>query len=756
MADRTQSDAIAFLSTFPPRKCGIATFTNSLIAACRQRIDGRLQLFVTALDHPELELEYPESVKHAIDQRVRLDYVEAAEFINYSNVRALSLQHEFGIFGGPDGEYVLDLVRNVRCPVITTFHTLLETPGDGQRRVMKELTALSRQVVVMSRKGLNFLRDVYDAPPGKLTFIPHGVDKIPLVEPDHYKKQFDMDGRRVLLTFGLLSEGKGIETMLRALPPIVEKQPDVCYIVLGATHPEILKREGEKYRLQLQRLARELGLQRNVLFIDRFVTQRELGEFLKAADIYVTPYPKREQITSGTLAYALGAGKPIVSTNYWYAEELLADERGVLVDVDKPEALTEGILGLLEEPERLRRMRAKAYEYSRKMVWAEVGQRYVDTFRAAMNAERVRAVMPDVTMRHMLPITGLPRPKLQHLLRLTDDTGLFQHALHSLPNRNHGYTTDDNARAMVVVTKFNHLFNDREARHVLGIYLSFVHYAQRPDGLFRNFMGYDRRFQDSAGGDDCFGRALWALGYVICKGPEEFQRLATEIMERSLRDQHRLRTLNPRGRANAILGLFYYLQRFPEAHDIEEKIETLASKNMELFRHHSEKEWVWFEPVIAYDNAILPHSMFLAYEVTGNELYLNTAVNTLDFLVGKCRKNNHFSLVGTKGWHKKGAEAARFDQQPIDACGLVEAFKAAFRSTGRRRYLKDMRSAFDWFLGVNDLEEPLYDFATGACADGLTYKEPNRNQGAESTLCCLLALLTLIEMYSEQDRMLAQ
>ncbi len=752
MAASDQNDRIAFLSTFPPRQCGIATFTKSLISACRWRINKRLQLNVIALDNPDLELAYTDPVKYKFDHRGRIDYVEAAKFLNYSNVRVLSLQHEFGIFGGPDGEYVLDLVRELRCPVVTTLHTVLDKPSDGQSQVMKDLIALSYRLVVMSHKGISFLRDVYDAPREKLTFIPHGVDNLPLVEPDNYKEQFDMSGRRVLLTFGLLSEGKGIETMLRAMPPIVEEHPDICYIVLGATHPEIVKREGEKYRLGLQRLARDLGLQRNVLFIDRFVEQRELGEFLKAADIYVTPYLNREQITSGTLAYALGAGKPVVSTNYWYAEELLDKDRGVLVDVKDEDALTEGVLSLLDDKEKLREMRAKAYEYSRNMVWSQVGQRYVDTFRAAMNATRVRAILPDSTMRYTLPVTGVPRPKLKHLAALTDDTGLFQHAIYSLPNRNHGYTTDDNARALVVVAKFHHLFNAGEARRLLGIYLSFVHYAQRPDGLFCNFMGYDRTFLEPVGSDDCFGRALWGLGYVINKGPEEFKQLATEIMERSISNRELLQVMNPRGKANAILGLYNYLQRYPEAHDIEGKIEMLASKNMELLRHHAEGDWVWFEPAITYDNALLPHSMFLAYEATGNESYLKAGVDTLEFLLDKCRRGNHFSLVGAQGWYPKGGVAAQFDQQPIDACALTEALKAAFISTGNRQYLKDMRLAFDWFMGVNDIEAPLYDFVTGGCLDGLTYKGSSRNQGAESTLCCLLSLLTLIEMYSEQNR----
>ncbi len=746
MAGKIHSDTIAFISTFPPRKCGIATFTKSLLNACQSRIDRRLRLSVVAVDNPEQELDYPDSVIHTLDQRGRLGYLKCAEFLNYSDVRAVSLQHEFGIYGGPDGVYILDLLKELRCPVSTTLHTILDKPSEGQKEVMEGLIDLSHKLVVMSRKGMTFLEDIYNAPSSKLAFIPHGVDNLPLVEPDHYKKQFQLSGRKVLLTFGLLSAGKGIENMINALPPVVKKHPEICYVVLGATHPEIVKREGEKYRVELKRITRELEIEQNVLFIDRFVTQHELGEFLKAADIYVTPYINRAQITSGTLAYALGAGKPVVSTNYWYAEELLDEQRGILVDVDKPEGLTTAVLELLEEPERLREMRAKAYEYSRGMVWSQVGQRYVNAFRSAMSAGRRRDKLPAGAKRQALPITGIPRPKLTHLTRLTDDTGLYQHALHSLPDRSHGYTTDDNARALVVAAKFNHIFNDAESRRLMAIYLSFLKYAQREDGLFHNFMGFDRRFQDAVSSDDCFGRSMWALGYVMYRGPEEFQQFAAEAIEKAIHSQGRLSALNPRGRAHAVLGLYYYLKRFPEAHDMEEKINNLAMKNMSLLKDHCVGGWEWFEPVLTYDNAILPHSMFLAYEVTGNKTYEDAGIKSLDFLMDVYEENNHFSFVGTEGWYPKGGSKARFDQQPLDACAFIQALDAAYDITNQKKYLNCIRSAFDWFLGVNDLEEPLYDFSTGGCADGLTCEGANRNQGAESAVCFLLSLLTLIEM----------
>ncbi len=742
-------DSIAFVATYPPRQCGIATFTSDVRDSVTPHMTDRLRSIAVAIDDPREDLDYPDEVRYRLNQYDNADYVQAAEYLNYNKVRAVSLQHEFGIFGGRDGAYVLDLVRELRCPVVTTFHTVLREPSEGQRAVMDELIVLSSLLVVMSHKAVDFLKEVYGAPEQKIRYIPHGVPPIPLVEPQNYKAQFDMAGREIMLTFGLLSPGKGIEYALKALPPVVDRHPNFCYVVLGATHPNILREYGESYRLSLQRLARSLNLERNVLFASRFVALPELCEYLKAADMYITPYLGREQITSGTLAYALGAGKPIVSTSYWYAEELLADGRGMLVGFEDHEQISEALLELLGNPNRVRDMRADAYEFSRHMTWHEVGSSYLEAFRESISKARVRASISDVSMRHVLSITGLPRPKLNHLTGLTDDTGLLQHARYTVPDRSHGYCTDDNARALVVASKYYDLFRDPEAENLLRIYLAFMHYAQRPDGLFHNFMSYDRQFLDEVGSDDCYGRALWGLGYTLVHGPAAHIRFAKEIFERALAH---LRSLNLRGRSSAILGLYYYLHRFPEAEDILVRITELADVHLSAYRQVSGPDWKWFEDVIAYGNAAIPQSLFVAYEVTHKDEYLQIARESLDFLLEMCDRSDHLSLVGNEGWHRRGDKPATFDQQPIDACGLVEACKSAFRITGKRAYLRYMRMAFDWFLGVNDLNQSLYDFKTGGCADGLAATGVNQNQGAESTLCCLLSLLTLTEVFPEQDR----
>lgn len=753
MADTDRKDAIAFCATYPPSLCGIATFTSDLVNACTGRMDERLRPLVVAVNNRGEGMDYPPVVEAEVAKHTRSDYVRAAEFLNFHRVRAVSLEHEFGIFGGPDGSYVLDLVRELRCPLVTTFHTILKNPSEQQLAVMKELIVLSHQVVVMSEKAIGFLQEVYDAPPEKIRFVHHGVPTIPLVEPDQYKAQFDLEGRRVILTFGLLGPGKGIEYTLDALPPVTERYPNVSYVVLGATHPGEVREHGESYRISLQRRARELGLQKHVLFRNRFVSLEELCEFLKAADIYVTPYLNREQITSGTLAYALSAGKPIVSTRYWYAEELLAHGRGKLVDCRNSDQLSEALLELLSSPHRVREIRSKAYEFARQMSWPQVAENYLDICRKAIQTARVRTSVPDESMRHIVPMTGLPQPRLEHLFRLTDDTGILQHARFSVPNRKFGYCTDDNARGLVAATKHYHLFRDPRAEELLSVYMSFIQYAQREDGLFHNFMNYGRQFLDEVGSDDCFGRAVWGLGYVVRYGPEPYGRLAKAVFENALRN---LSLLNLRGRAYSIIGLFHYLERYPEAADITEKIETLARASLACYETESGKDpdWKWFEPSITYDSAVISQCMFLAYEATQNEQYLRIARESLDFIIDKCDRGSHFSFVGNEGWHQRGEEPAEYDQQPIDACGYVEACKAAFRLTGDRDYLNYMRKAFDWFLGANDRSQVLYDFRTGGCADGLTEEGANENQGAESTLSCLLALLTLTELFSEQERII--
>lgn len=738
---RRRLGSIAFIGNHLPRKCGIATFTTDLADAVREEVEGRHRVFVIAMnDRPEA-YAYPPQVEFEVDKTHQADYVKAADFINVNQARVVCMQHEYGIFGGSDGRHVLLTLRDMRAPLVTTLHTILYQPSAGQKMVMDEILRRSARIVVMSNKGVGFLKKVYGVPDEKIEFIHHGIPDIEFGPTEPYKEALGVAGRRVILTFGLLSANKGIEYMIEGLRTIVDKHPDVVYLVLGATHPEVRKRTGDEYRHNLQRQVRNLGLEDHVLFLDRFVELSELCDFLCAADVYVTPYLNREQITSGTLCYAMGAGAAIVSTPYWYAEELLAEGRGRLVPFRDGAALAEAVMYWLDNESELQRIRRKAYEFTRCMVWKDVAGEYLRVFDEVAQP-RPAAVVPRAA-KPAVAAKEVPKPKLKHLVRLTDSTGMLQHAKYLVPDPTHGYTTDDNARGLVVAAKFNQLYGSDEALSLLGRYLSFHKYMQIDDGRFHNLLGYDRRFLDTVGTDDCFGRALWGLGCAVACAPDEYWPVAKEMFDISTKH---FDSFNLRGAAYAMRGLHSYLQRFPQADDLKNWARTLAVKIVEQYSRHYAPDWRWFEDIIAYDNAVVPHALYLAYSLTGQKEFLEIAEESLGFLVEECRCYNHFSLVGCNGWYKRGGEKAPFDQQPIDACSLVEALGAAYRTTGRDEYLADMQRAFDWFFGGNDLGLPLYDFDSGGCADGLTPVGPNRNRGAESTVSCLLAMLDMIEM----------
>ncbi|MFH1549527.1 MAG: glycosyltransferase family 4 protein [Planctomycetota bacterium] len=741
--ERSRQEAIAFIGNHLPRQCGIATFTTDLANAVRREVRDKYRSFVVAMnDRPE-GYDYPSQVKVAIGKEESKDYLDAADYLNANRVNVACLQHEYGIFGGDDGENILLLLRDMRPPLVTTLHTILQSPSPGQSRVIDEVMARSSKVVVMSRRGEHFLKSVYKVPDEKIAFIHHGIPDIEFGRGEHYKASIGLSGRRVVLTFGLLSPNKGVEYMLRGLPPIVRKHPDVVYVILGATHPEIRRRSGDEYRYSLRRLARSLGVEDNVIFQSRFVNLSELCDFLAATDIYVTSYLNREQITSGTLAYALGAGCAIVSTPYWYAEELLEDGRGQIVPFREIEPLTDGIMRWLDDPAELARVRERAYKFTRKMVWKEVAREYTALFEQVAQREPV-ASRPRILKRPAIACE-IPPPKLDHLVRLTDDTGLIQHAKYNVPDPAHGYATDDNARATVVVTRYNWLFDSAQAVGLLARYLAFLRYCQIDDGRFHGLVSYHRSFLDTVGTNDALGRAVWGLGYATAYAPEGYWQPAKEMFDRATGN---LNSLGVRGWAYSLLGLHYYLRKFPDATDLRDWAKRLVDNVVSSYRANADDNWRWFEPVILYDNALIPHALFLAHDMTGLKDCLPIAEESLDFLTGRYRRGGHFSLVGCNGWYPKDGNKADFDQQPIDACSLVGAYWAAYKVTGETRYLGEMLTAYDWFFGANDLEVPLYDFESGGCSDGLTPEGPNRNRGAESTLSYLMATLDMIEMSS--------
>ncbi len=735
---------IAFIGNYLPRQCGIATFTTDLCESIADEYKGTACIALPVND-TEAGYDYPARVRFELSEKDIESYRRAADFLNINNVDMVSLQHEYGIFGGKAGSYILTLLHELRMPVVTTLHTILRDPNPDQRRVLEEIVSLSDRVVVMSEQGTEFLQSIYHVPEEKIDLIPHGIPDVPFVDPSFHKDLFGVEGKSVLLSFGLLSANKGIENVIAALPAILAKYPNVVYIVLGATHPHVIQNEGESYRLSLQRLAHEKGVEGNVIFYNRFVAMDELIQFISAADIYITPYLDAAQITSGTLAYTLGAGKAVISTPYWYAEEMLADERGALVPFRDPQALADQVIDLLGNESKRHAMRKRAYLFGRDMIWPQVARRYMKTFERA-RAERRHFAQADFAVKPLdKRAWELPPLKLDHLRRLTDDTGIFQHAIFTIPNYREGYTTDDNARALIVSVLLEELGN-KEAIELTTRYLAFTWYAFNSETRrFRNFMDYQRNWLEESGSDDSHGRALWALGTVLGRSNSPApHNMDARVFQQALLPI--LGTTSPRAWAFALIGIYEYLQRFEGDRRVRQVQEELAGRLVSLYKENRVEGWNWFENKLTYCNAALSHALLLCGQSLPNPEMTAAGLESLSWLAELQHADSdekHFVPIGSNGFYQKGGERARFDQQPVEAQAMVSACLEAQRITLDKKWHEEVRRAFEWFLGRNDLHLPVYDPTTGGCRDGLHPDRPNENQGAESTLAFLQSLLEL-------------
>lgn len=742
---------IATIGSYVPRRCGIATFTHDLMTAISRHVydepmSDEGSVSVIAMNDREESYDYGGEVKLEIPQHRRSEYRAAADAINNGRVDVVSLQHEYGLFGGECGEYLLDLVQRLRKPLITTLHTVLLDPSQKQREVLNAICDQSSSVVVMAEKARSILADVNGVTGDKVRLIPHGVPDVPFGDTEPYKARFDLAGRPVILTFGLLSPGKGIEVSLDALAAVVKKHPNVAYIVLGVTHPGVRRESGEQYRISLESQCVRLGIQKNVLFHNHYVSSADLHDYLLAADLYVTPYRAREQITSGTLAYAVACGKAVVSTPYWYAEELLADGRGRMFEFGDSDALAEHLSELLSDRDVRERMREQAYRFGRRMVWPQVARQYVECFATSQHgyAAQEKVGAPRATL---LTHLSLPEPRLDHMVRMTDDTGMLQHAVYVMPDRRHGYCTDDNARALIVTAMTWSLFQDETAIPYLHRYLAFLHFAFRPDiNRFRNFMSYDRKWLEEQGSDDSQGRAMWSLGYLVAHAPQESdRRLAAGLFRRALPLVNSLDW--PRSWAFAILGLHYYLREFKDDEEVRSRLDALADRLATRFDRNPSSDWPWFEDVVTYDNARIPQALIIAGVSLQRQELLDRGVEVLGWLSKvQTAQEGHMSFIGNDGWLRKNDRRARFDQQPLEAAAFIGACKAAYRATQDSQWLLEMRRCFEWYLGRNDGKVSLVDFKSRGCRDGLSRDGVNENQGAESTLSWLLALLIMHEM----------
>ncbi len=686
--------------------------------------------------------EYPDVVRFEIEEQDLSSYMRAADFLNISNVDIVCLQHEFGIFGGNAGGHVLALLRELRMPVVTTLHTVLREPRPDQRMVMQEIISLSTRLVVMTERGREMLREVYGASEAKVDVIPHGIPDVGFVDPTFFKDLFGVEGKVVLLTFGLLSPNKGIETVINALPAIVAQYPEVVYLVLGATHPNELRDHGETYRLGLEMLAKKNNVEKNVIFYNQFVDLESLKEFIGAADIYITPYLNEAQITSGTLAYTFGAGKAIISTPYWHAADLLGDSRGILVPFGDPSAISRETISLLADDTRRNSIRKNAYKIGREMVWSHVATQYMQSFERSRVQVATRSRESLTTKTLDQKPRDLPEIKLVHLSRMTDSTGIFQHATFSVPNFLEGYCTDDNARAFILTVLLGELGENAERLRTLGTtYAAFLNYAfDKKTKRFHNLMSFDRRWIDEERSEDSQGRAMWALGTAVGRSPfRSFQMLAGQLFASALPTLVGLSS--PRAWAFGLIGIHEYLLRLSGDSVANQTRDILISRLMDIFERSSYPDWRWFENSLSYDNAKLPHALILTGRATGQSAVIERGLDALRWLTKlQCSEKGHFRPIGSNGFHRRGGIPAEFDQQPLEAQASVSACLEAYRTTSDPWWYMQAQNAFDWFIGWNDLGLELYSPETGGCSDGLHVDRVNRNQGAESTLAFLLSL----------------
>lgn len=715
---------VVFIGNALPRRCGIATFTADLEAAVHH-LDDIAETAIVAMRDPGAQYDFPACVRWSIAQDDRSDYLAAAEFINAQGYDVASLQHEFGIFGGEAGSYLLDLIAALKIPLVTTLHTVLDRPSDAQRTVMTAILAASARVVVMARKARSILIDTYGADPARIVVIAHGIPDVPLLNPRHAKQKLGYADRQVILTFGLISPNKGIEVMIEAMPVVLAAAPDAVYVVMGATHPALLRREGEAYRESLVARVHALGLDGHVVFLNRFADRPELIDHIAMCDVYVTPYLIEAQMTSGTLATSHGLGRPVVSTPYWHAGELLADGSGVLVPFGDPVELGLAVADLLtDEPARLA-MGRDAYRRSRPMTWSNTALRYREVFRAACR----------------IPTAAGPALPLAHFATMCDDTGLMQHAILGVPDRDHGYCIDDNARALLVCSGMAITPSIAGLSIDPWTFAAFIQHGWNPDnGRFRNFMSYDRRWLEDTGSQDSHGRTLWALGAYAGNGADQQLALwAADLFSKSLAVVEGFSS--PRAWAFTLLGLSGYCARRPHDRKARHISLVLAERLHGLLPISRDGDWEWFESRLTYDNARLCEALIVTGRDCGAQDLVRAGLASLHWLIAQqTAPSGHFRPIGSAGFTLDSREPQRFDQQPVDACATIAACLAASSVDPAPFWHDEAARAFAWFGGANDLGVALVDAATGSCRDGLHPDRPNENRGAESLLSYLLSL----------------
>jgi glycosyltransferase involved in cell wall biosynthesis len=731
---------VAFIGNHLPRRCGIATFTHDIHRAVAAAMPN-LKTSVVAMTDPGRSYDYPQAVHFEVHDEKIDDYLQAAKFLNDADIDVVSLQHEYGIFGGEAGGNVVELVTRLKMPLVTTLHTVLSAPTPTQRDVLDQIIDASAKIVVMSTKGHDLLCSVHNVPASRIEVIAHGIPDFPFRETDHAKAKLGFVGKKVILTFGLLSPSKGIETVIDAMPGIIKTCPDAVYVILGATHPNLVRHQGETYRNSLMTRARELGVEDHVIFFNQFVGQQTLLDFISMCDVYVTPYLNENQMTSGTLSYSFGLGKAVVATPYWHAKELLSGGLGIIVPFKDAEAMRVEIAGLLTDDVRRDAMRKRAYAESRSMTWAETAKRYVAVFEASRERAAPVIMLPLDKIATVRPTLGIPEMQVEHLLSLCDDTGTLQHATHSVANRDHGYCIDDNARALLFSVTLPRLDDARLPDIVISRFAAFIQHAWNPKtNRFRNFMSYDRRWLEESGSEDSHGRTLWALAECARRDADPSRRKwAAALFMIALPAVEKFSS--PRAWAFVLLGLDAYCTLTGAPPFAGRMRILLADRLLALLVASESRDWVWFEDVLAYDNARLPQALIQTGLTTHTPSYIDAGLRSLRWLMSlQTTSSGQFRPVGTNSFGKIRRHPEAFDQQPIEAAAAISACIAASRAEDCVEWAAGAMRAFGWFLGANDLNAKLIDFDTGSCSDGLHSDRSNENKGAESVLSYLLGL----------------
>ncbi len=733
------------IGNYPPRQCGIATFTANLLQAIMsfsETTSKNIEVEVIAMNDSNQDYDYPPVVSRVIHDKNKGMYEEVAEYINNSGAAVCLLQHEYGIFGGASGVLLLGLLRRLQIPIVVTFHTVLQKPGFHEREVLRKIALYAWRIVVMNSLAIGFLKEVYDVPPEKVVLIPHGVPDFEVCGRHLPAPPPDWQNRTVMMTFGLIGRSKGIEVALKSLPELVKIHPDLLYVIAGKTHPNIVKNSGEEYRSMLQDIVISKNLEGHVQFIDRYLNEEELMSYLQAADLYVTPYHNKAQITSGTLSYAVAGGCAVLSTPYWHAEELLSNDLGMLFGFGDSKQLAEYIDRLLNNRQQLSQMKESAYNYGKTTAWPLIGEKYTDLLHQSKADFLSHKIEIGAALNHgaFQKQYSIPAFDPAPLLQLTDDTGILQHANGCVPCYKTGYCLDDNARALVLSLMALNSYGDKIYETLASRYLAYIQHMHIKDSVFFNYLTYDRKHFDHINTDDAAGRAIWALGCLVRFAPND--GMFQVGLDLFIKVVDKLRTMHyARGFANSIFGLNHYTTRFPDQEKYLHLMVRQAQAMCEIYHRHKKKRWHWFEDRMTYDNGLLPAALYIAWDRTGMDEFREVADESTAFLETKCFAHDYLTLIGNKRWLGLDENYEIFAQQPVDAMAMVILYDTLYRLDKNDSTAEKLRKSFLWFLGYNDLDLPLFDCETKGCNDGIEAVNINRNQGAESVIAYMMAHL---------------